>query len=175
MDLDGGKVEFLWSSKEINARADEYWPLVLDIAQKNNINRITSCSQIMGRSDQDELTVLSAQVFYPCMQCADVFFLKADICQLGMDQREVNVLAREYCDDIKRKNKPIILSHHMLPGLQQVQEKVIQVYSKGKKRCQKVIHLLPFSRKMRSRSECEDKEGILPSTDSGRKPLFGAH
>jgi len=28
-----------------------------------------------------------------------------------MDQRKVNMLAREYCDDIKRKNKPIILSH----------------------------------------------------------------
>lgn len=41
-----------------------------------------------------------------------------------MDQRKVNVLAREYCDDIKRKNKPIILSHHMLPGLQQGQEKM---------------------------------------------------
>ena len=39
---------------------------------------------------------------------------QADICQLGMDQRKVNVLAREYCDDIKRKNKPIILSHRML-------------------------------------------------------------
>ncbi|KAI3702734.1 hypothetical protein L6452_28486 [Arctium lappa] len=41
-----------------------------------------------------------------------------------MDQRKVNVLAREYCDDIKRKNKPIILSHHMLPGLLQGQEKM---------------------------------------------------
>ncbi|KAK6157439.1 hypothetical protein DH2020_011687 [Rehmannia glutinosa] len=49
---------------------------------------------------------------------------QADICQLGMDQRKVNVLAREYCDDIKRKNKPIILSHHMLPGLQEGQEKM---------------------------------------------------
>lgn len=38
----------------------------------------------------------------------------ADICQLGMGQRTVNVLAREYCDDIKRKNKPIILSHRIL-------------------------------------------------------------
>ncbi|CAA3029565.1 elongation factor Ts, mitochondrial [Olea europaea subsp. europaea] len=36
---------------------------------------------------------------------------QADICQLGMDQCKVNVLAREYCDDIKRKNKPVILSH----------------------------------------------------------------
>ncbi|KAI3804110.1 hypothetical protein L1987_32280 [Smallanthus sonchifolius] len=54
----------------------------------------------------------------------DIFFLKADICQLGMDQRKVNMLTREYCDDSKRKNKPIILSHHMLPGLLQGQEKM---------------------------------------------------
>ncbi|KAJ8492274.1 hypothetical protein OPV22_013995 [Ensete ventricosum] len=120
MNLD--KVEFLWSSEEINSRAHEYWPLVMDIARRNTLHRIIRCSQIMGRSEKDELT--AAQILYPCMQCADIFFLKADICQLGMDQRKVNVLAREYCDDIKRKNKPIILSHHMLPGLQEGQEKM---------------------------------------------------
>lgn len=32
------------------------------------------CSQIMGRNEQDDLT--AAQIFYPCMQCADIFFLK---------------------------------------------------------------------------------------------------
>uniref|UniRef100_A0A7N0TQG8 tyrosine--tRNA ligase n=1 Tax=Kalanchoe fedtschenkoi TaxID=63787 RepID=A0A7N0TQG8_KALFE len=122
MDLEGGKVEFLWSSQEINSRAHEYWPLVMDIARRNKLPRIMRCCQIMGRSEQDDLT--AAQILYPCMQCADIFFLKADICQLGMDQRKVNVLAREYCDDIKRKNKPIILSHHMLPGLLQGQEKM---------------------------------------------------
>jgi tyrosyl-tRNA synthetase len=37
-----------------------------------------------------------------------------------MDQRKVNVLAREYCDEIKRKLKPVILSHYMVPGLLQV-------------------------------------------------------
>lgn len=60
------------------------------------------------------------------MQCADIFFLKADICQLGMDQRKVNMLAREYCDVCKpkRKLKPIILSHPMLPGLKEGQEKM---------------------------------------------------
>uniref|UniRef100_A0A0D9X4E0 tyrosine--tRNA ligase n=1 Tax=Leersia perrieri TaxID=77586 RepID=A0A0D9X4E0_9ORYZ len=120
MNLDG--VEFVWSSEEINKRADEYWPIVMDIARKNNVKRIMRCCQIMGRNDSDELT--AAQIFYPCMQCADIFFLKADICQLGMDQRKVNVLAREYCTDIKRKNKPIILSHHMLPGFKEGQEKM---------------------------------------------------
>lgn len=120
MDVKG--VEFLWSSEEINARASEYWPIVMDIARRNKLPRILRCVQIMGRNEQEELS--AASILYPCMQCADIFFLKADICQLGMDQRKVNVLAREYCDDIKRKNKPIILSHHMLPGLQQGQEKM---------------------------------------------------
>ena len=41
-----------------------------------------------------------------------------------MDQRKVNMLAREYCDQIKRKMKPIILSHHMLGGLLEGQEKM---------------------------------------------------
>lgn len=41
-----------------------------------------------------------------------------------MDQRKVNMLAREYCDSIKRKNKPIILSHRMMPGLLEGQEKM---------------------------------------------------
>ena len=45
--------------------------------------------QIMGRSETEELS--AAQIFYPCMQAADIFFLKADICQLGMDQRKVRV------------------------------------------------------------------------------------
>jgi hypothetical protein len=60
----------------------------------------------------------AAQVLYPLMQCTDVFFLHADTCQLGVDQRKVNImLAREYCDHVKGKRKPIILSHHMLYGL----------------------------------------------------------
>lgn len=122
--MDMSRVEFIWASEEINQRADEYWTLVMDIAIRNNLKRIIRCSQIMGRNETDELA--AAQIFYPCMQCADVFFLKADICQLGMDQRKVNMLAREYCDECspKRKFKPVILSHRMMPGLLQGQEKM---------------------------------------------------
>ena len=47
---------------------------------------------------------------------------QADICQLGLDQRKVNVLAREYCTKIKRELKPVILSHEMLPGLLEVRK-----------------------------------------------------
>ena len=48
------------------------------------------------------------------------FPFQADICQLGLDQRKVNMLAREYCDQTKRKFKPVILSHRMMPGLLEV-------------------------------------------------------
>jgi len=53
------------------------------------------------------------------MQCADIFELVpggVDICQLGVDQRKVNMLAREYATKRGLKS-PIILSHHMLMGL----------------------------------------------------------
>ncbi|KAG2318899.1 hypothetical protein Bca4012_054870 [Brassica carinata] len=116
------KVTFLWASEEISGRGNKYWPLVMDIARRNNLRRVLRCGQIIGRSETEVLS--AAQILYPCMQCADIFLLEADICQLGMDQRKVNMLAREYCDDIKRKNKPIILSHHMLPGLLEGQEKM---------------------------------------------------
>ncbi len=110
------------ASKEINTHADVYWLIVLNIARRFNITRIKKCCQIMGRKE-GSLTV--AQVLYPLMQCADVFFLKADICQLGVNQRKVNMLARKYCHhatkDKKRMRKPVILSHHMLYGLKEGQ------------------------------------------------------
>jgi len=41
-----------------------------------------------------------------------------------MDQRKVNMLAREYCDDIKKTDKPVIISHHMMMGLLEGQAKM---------------------------------------------------
>jgi tyrosyl-tRNA synthetase len=119
--MDLSNVVFKWCSEEITNHADLYWPKMLDIARRFNISRIKKCCQIMGRL---EGSLTSAQILYPLMQCTDIFFLKADICQLGVDQRKVNMLAREYCLAAKIKNKPIILSHHMLYGLKAGQEKM---------------------------------------------------
>lgn len=119
--MDMTQVKFLWCSEQITQHAEQYWKQVLDVARKSNLNRIKRCCTIMGRKD-DSLT--AAQIMYPIMQCTDIFFLKADICQLGVDQRKVNMLARDYCDASKRKEKPIILSHHMLYGLKAGQAKM---------------------------------------------------
>lgn len=119
--MDLKNVKFLWCSEEINKRPMEYWQSVIDVARKNSVDRITRCCQIMGRKE-DNLS--AGQIMYPCMQCTDIFFLKANITSLGMDQRKVNVLCREYCDDIHQKVKPLIVSHHMLMGLVQGCEKM---------------------------------------------------
>eukprot|EP01069_Polyplicarium_translucidae_P000680 Polyplicarium_translucidae@DN1348_c0_g1_i2.p1 len=120
--MDMRNVRFLWTSEQINKDPEGYWIRVMQIARANTVSRIKRCCQIMGRQEGEDQP--SAQIFYPCMQCADIFYLKADICQLGMDQRKVNVLAREYCDVIKQKFKPVVLSHSMVPGLLEGQEKM---------------------------------------------------
>jgi hypothetical protein len=72
--MDMQNVEFLWASDEINGHSNEYWLRVMDIARRFNVPRIVRCCTIMGRSETDDLT--AAQIFYPAMQCADVFHLK---------------------------------------------------------------------------------------------------
>ena len=113
MNMDN--VEFISASEEINSNGEKYWERVMDISNKFSLTRIKKCTTIMGRKEEDDLS--ASQILYPCMQCADIFHLGVDICSLGLDQRKVNMLAIEYCDKIKRKLKPIILSHPMLMGL----------------------------------------------------------
>ena len=120
--MDLKNVKFLWCSDEINRNSNDYWQSVINVARANNIDRIKRCCQIMGRKEGDSLQ--ASQIMYPCMQCTDIFFLKANITSLGMDQRKVNMLAREYSDDVKITHKPIIVSHHMLKSLVKGVEKM---------------------------------------------------
>lgn len=110
MDLDN--VEFIWGSDLV--KDEEYWMKVMKVSINSTLKRIVRCSQIMGRGESEALQ--ASQILYPCMQCADIFHLGADICQLGMDQRKVNMLAREIGPKLGWW-KPIIVSHHMLMGL----------------------------------------------------------
>lgn len=107
-------VDFVWASDIV--KDDAYWSVVMKVAIHNTVKRIIRTSQIMGRSESDALS--AAQILYPCMQAADIFYLGVDVAQLGMDQRKVNVLAREIGEKIGYY-KPIVVSHHMLQGLQE--------------------------------------------------------
>ena len=110
MNLD--HVEFVWANDLLDDR--DYWKTVMQVARHSTLQRILRTTQIMGRSESDVLQ--ASQIFYPCMQAADIFELGADIAQLGMDQRKVNVLARELAEKLGR-TKPVAVHHHMLMGL----------------------------------------------------------
>ena len=84
-DMDLSKVEFVWASDLV--KDDDYWKKVMQIARNSTVKRILRCSQIMGRKEGDVLQ--ASQILYPCMQAADIFYQKCDVCQLGMDQRKV--------------------------------------------------------------------------------------
>jgi tyrosyl-tRNA synthetase len=109
----------------------------MDIARKKSVIRLTKCTQIMGRRVEDKCatcfqpvyeTFPMANLMYPAMQAADTFFLKADIIQMGVDQKKVSLLAREYWDQTYTTDsgftKPIIISHHMIMGLKEGQDKM---------------------------------------------------
>jgi tyrosyl-tRNA synthetase len=113
-DMDLKNVEFVWANELM--RDNEYMKTVMQVARNNTVKRIIRCSQIMGRNENEVLQ--ASQIIYPCMQCADIFHLKADITQLGVDQRKVNVLAREIGPKLGFW-KPVVVSHHMLMGLGQ--------------------------------------------------------
>lgn len=112
--MDLKNVEFIWTSEFIK-KHPEYWESVLRLSKLASVQRVLRCSQIMGR--EESTSNPSAQILYPLMQAADIYHLKVDIAQLGLDQRKVNMLARELFPKLGWK-APIAVHHHMLLGLQ---------------------------------------------------------
>lgn len=106
-------VEIVWASQLMDSL--KYWDLFLRVSRNVSLNRAKRAITIAGRKESDVLTI--AQLYYPQMQVTDIFMLNADICQLGMDQRRANMLAREVASKIG-KRKPVAVHHHMLYGLQ---------------------------------------------------------
>lgn len=115
--VDMSKVEVVWASDVVND--SEYWKKVVLVAKHTTLNRAMRALSIMGRKLGEMKE--TAQLFYPMMQVADIFTLEADICQLGLDQRRANVLAREVGPKLGLW-KPVIVSHHMLMGLSGVKK-----------------------------------------------------
>jgi tyrosyl-tRNA synthetase len=109
-------VEFVWANEIMDA---EYWKRVFQIAENSTLSRTKRALSIMGRSES-ELSQTS-QLFYPMMQVSDIFQLDVDICQLGLDQRRANIMAREIAQKFGWK-VPVAVHHHMLMGLQGVKQ-----------------------------------------------------
>jgi tyrosyl-tRNA synthetase len=126
--VDTKRVEFVWASDLANSR--DYWKRVIQIAKSTTVLRATRALTIMGRKEGEMKE--TSQYFYPMMQVADIFELGADITQLGLDQRRANILAREVGEKLGWW-KPIVVSHHMLIGLQGVKQPEGEGFDENKK------------------------------------------
>jgi len=139
--IDTDKVEVLWASEKMNKLS--YWDRVLRIAKETTLNRSIRATTIMGRKEGELQS--TAQLFYPSMQVSDIFELDVDICQLGFDQRRANILGREVADKLKWK-KPVVISHHMIMGLQGIQpgadkEEIIMASKMSKSKPETCIYM----------------------------------
>jgi tyrosyl-tRNA synthetase len=131
VDLD--KVDIVWASDIMNI---DYWGKAFKIGENVTVKRARRALSIMGRSES-ELSD-AAQLFYPIMQVADIFQLDVDICQLGLDQRRANIMAREIAHKFGWK-VPVAVHHHMLLGLQGSKQKDVKVSFDEAKECFKEI------------------------------------
>ncbi len=113
--IDTQKIEIIWASDIMDDL--QYWDRFMRVGKATTIERIKRATTIMGRKEGESLS--AGQLFYPVMQVTDIFQMDIDICQLGIDQRRANILAREVSEKYKWK-KPVAVHHPLLLGLQGV-------------------------------------------------------
>lgn len=107
------KVEFIYSDELYDDLS--YWAKTVMIAKNLTIARTRRTLEIAGREETDARYV--SDFLYTPMQVADIFHLEVKICQLGMDQRKANVVARELGEKLGFW-KPTCIHHHLLQGLE---------------------------------------------------------
>lgn len=132
------KIEFIYAD-EVYDNLD-YWQKMILVSKNLTLARARRTLEVAGRKEA-EANYVSDFIYTP-MQVADVFQFDVDICQLGMDQRKANVVAREVGEKLSSTNvtiksgnmlmkqktgvaqnlglkfwKPVCVHHHLLQGL----------------------------------------------------------
>jgi len=107
------KVEFIYSDKLYDDL--DYWATVVRVAKNLTIARGRRTLEIAGRKETEARMI--SDFLYTPMQVADIYYMQVKICQLGMDQRKANVVARELGERLGFW-KPVCVHHHLLQGLE---------------------------------------------------------
>ncbi len=107
------KVEFIYSDELYDDL--DYWATVVRVSKNLTIARVRRTLEIAGRKETEARMV--SDFLYTPMQVADIFHMQVKICQLGIDQRKANVVARELGERLGFW-KPVCVHHHLLQGLE---------------------------------------------------------
>lgn len=117
------EVEFI-TGKELYKNNLIHWETFMEVGKHVTLSRNMRSISIMGKQQGTDVDM--ATLFYPPLQVADIFSLKANLVQAGMDQRKAHVIAKDVSKKLKinplKNNKgevisPIAVHHKLIAGL----------------------------------------------------------
>lgn len=121
--IDENQVEFI-TGKDLYQNNLTHWETFMEVGKHVTLSRNLRSISIMGKKQGNDVDM--ATLFYPPLQVADIFTLKANIAHAGMDQRKAHVVARQVAKKLKinplKNNKgeiisPIAIHQNLIAGL----------------------------------------------------------
>ena len=91
-EVDENEVEFI-TGKDLYENNLIHWETFMEVGKNVTLSRDLRSISIMGKTQGADVDM--ATLFYPPLQVADIFSLKANIVHAGMDQRKAHVIARD--------------------------------------------------------------------------------
>lgn len=121
--IEESQVEFI-TGKNLYENNLTHWETFMEVGKNVTLSRNLRSISIMGKKQGNDVDM--ATLFYPPLQVADIFTLKANLVHAGMDQRKAHVIARQVAKKLKinplKNNKgeviaPIAIHQNLIAGL----------------------------------------------------------
>jgi tyrosyl-tRNA synthetase len=122
-DVNENQVEFI-TGKDLYEKNLVHWETFMEVGKHVTLSRNLRSISIMGKKQGNDVSM--ATLFYPPLQVADIFTLRANLVHAGMDQRKAHVIARQVATKLKinplKNNKdeviaPIAIHQNLIAGL----------------------------------------------------------
>lgn len=117
------QVEFV-TGKELYENNLIHWETFMEVGKNVTLSRNLRSISIMGKTQGTDVSM--STLFYPPLQVADIFTLRANIAHAGMDQRKAHVIAKDVAKKLTinpLKNdkgeviSPIAIHQNLIAGL----------------------------------------------------------
>ncbi len=121
--VDEKEVKFI-TGRDLYKNNLTHWETFMEVGRQVTLSRNLRSISIMGKNQGSDVDM--ATLFYPPLQVADIFSLRANIVHAGMDQRKAHVIAKDVAKKLKinpLKNKkgekisPVAVHHNLIAGL----------------------------------------------------------
>lgn len=121
--VEESQVEFI-TGKDLYEKNLIHWETFMEVGKHVTLSRNLRSISIMGKKQGNDVSM--ATLFYPPLQVADIFTLRANLVHAGMDQRKAHVIARQVATKLKinplKNNKdelitPVAIHQNLIAGL----------------------------------------------------------